>query len=122
MSDTPETLSDVMKWAVLHGLITASEERALSLAHSLELQVTSLMAEKEWQPISSAPKDGTEIEGIEGRQIRITSWTPLDNPVARHWGISGTWEGAPITSGKNLMGGTFQPTHWRPHTPPAPTK
>jgi hypothetical protein len=79
-------------------------------------------AQQEWQPIATAPKDGTEILGYTNEpwggfpvmDVRVCSWEPLDNPVARQWGISGTWHRRHVASGKSLMGGAFQPTHWMP--------
>jgi len=72
-----------------------------------------------WQPIESAPKDGIEIIGYCHGDIRICSWEELNNPVAKHWGIDGTWHRRNIRSGKELMGGSFSPTHWMP-LPAAP--
>jgi len=66
-----------------------------------------------WQPIETAPKDGTEIIGRCDDSLSICSWESLDNPVAKHWGISGTWHRKAIASGKDLMG-AFSPTHWMP--------
>lgn len=65
----------------------------------------------EWKPIETAPKNGTEFIGLSGDELAICSWEPLDNPVAKHWGIAGTWHRKAVASGKDLMG-TFSPTHW----------
>jgi hypothetical protein len=78
-----------------------------------------------WQPIETAPKDGTEIlgardalwGGLPSIDVRVCSWEPLDNPVAKEWGLAGTWHRRHVVSGKGLMGESFQPTHWMPLSP-----
>jgi hypothetical protein len=86
-----------------------------------------------WQDIATAPKDGRQFLGLVQHEpwggfseldVRVCSWEPLDNPVAAHWGIAGTWWRRTVHSGKSLMGGGFDPSHWMPLPPPpamAPT-
>lgn len=92
-----------------------------------ELVVSALSAspalaptDEAWRPIESAPKDGTEFIGRRGDELRLCSWAPLNNPVAEHWGCAGTWHRRSPRSGKDLLGGVFQPAEWIPM--PAPPK
>jgi Lar family restriction alleviation protein len=74
-----------------------------------------------WLQIESAPRDGTQIIGFCGGDVNVCSWEPLDTPLSQHWGIAGTWHRRHISSGKNLTGGSFRPTHWIPLPPPPTT-
>lgn len=56
-----------------------------------------------WQPISTAPKDGTEVLLFSERRIVSGSWNHGGAMLMPHW-----------------MGGIFQPTHWMP-IPPLPS-
>lgn len=58
-----------------------------------------------WQPISTAPKDGTSILGWDGFDMAVVSFE------------DGTWELDVI--GFNATDGNWEPTHWMPvPTPP----
>lgn len=74
----------------------------------------------QWQPMETAPKDGTPIVGFDGDDVRICSWEPLDTPMSRHWGFAGTWCRRPIRGGKSLIYSTFVPVMWVPAPPATP--
>lgn len=58
----------------------------------------------EWQPIETAPRDGTEIIGmIRPKVIRLVWWFA---PSSRTFG----W--------RDENGRTINPTHWMPLPPP----
>jgi hypothetical protein len=64
-----------------------------------------------WQPIDSAPKDGTRIHVWWGRCVE-TFWVRRDDPNPK-WSFEG-WQPPQMIATKG------QPTHWRPL--PAPPK
>lgn len=78
----------------------------------------------DWQPISTAPKDGTliEITALEDDGTVFEIWPMQWMAIQRNGLFPGavgmwttpdggiTWNGAPDDCG---------PTHWRPLTPPA---
>lgn len=57
----------------------------------------------EWQPIETAPKDGTRILAWDGRSIHVAYWG-WDNPANRL-----AWLG-----GHCRIDHIDQPTHWMP--------
>lgn len=62
----------------------------------------------EWQPIETAPKDGTRIlmYGIPGFEILIGFWN--DYHIPEHW----------CYSEESLYKNNGNPTHWMPLPPP----
>ncbi len=58
-----------------------------------------------WQPIDTAPKDGTPILGWDGRDLAVVYWYAFEHP-------GGAW----FLSTVDLSGadGLSQPTHWQP--------
>jgi hypothetical protein len=60
-----------------------------------------------WQPIETAPKDGTRFlaPSIDGRTVTIGLWSD-------QWG--GYWDD--LTVGH--LNGQWHPTHWMPLPPP----
>lgn len=82
-----------------------------------------------WQPIETAPKDGTTILGYEDGHIRLIAWGQgwkegcVIKPSGPCWGISTGTELVDYTTwddgaGKYL---TAKPSHWMP-LPDAPTQ
>lgn len=74
-----------------------------------------------WQPIESAPKDGTRILIAGGTRQHPDSMggpEPITQPYIAHWNtLWKQWEGNP-TSHDDCY--SHEPTHWRPlHAPPA---
>ncbi len=59
------------------------------------------MSSEKWQPIESAPKDGT----------RLLVFSPVDGVVSSHW-EGGVWQGLPWRSPRNAA--KAAPTHWMP--------
>ena len=68
-----------------------------------------------WQPIETAPKDGTRLLLAGGGSVEIGWWKPRDpkrNPdpaVSGDWHWADSYESGPLTS----------LTHWQ-HLPPPP--
>lgn len=58
-----------------------------------------------WQPIATAPKDGTGILAVQGSNMRVCSWTQCG------WTFYQSKLGAPFV----IM---IAPTHWQPLPPP----
>jgi len=68
--------------------------------------IRALMAEREWRPIESAPRDGTEI----------LCWPGLRKPETA---VTGAWldtRGGPcwVELGVGHHNGYWRPTHWLP--------
>jgi len=69
-----------------------------------------------WQPIETAPKDGTEIIGCDGYCIEVTAFFKGTKPYQRKeaWVVANDDEG---------YAQDFNPTHWMPlPNPIAPVK
>ena len=74
----------------------------------------------EWQPIETAPRDGTKVDiwGINhlhyatpGQRIVNVAWEPVSD-----------WMGNEREDWQTGRGDYFEPTHWMPlPDPPAPT-
>lgn len=71
----------------------------------------------QWQPIETAPKDGTDILLTDGYRAAVASWYPEEFPDAEWpWGVS-DWHNDPL----HLRGG-YMATHWMPlPMPPTPS-
>lgn len=85
------------------------------------LQAVPAASEVGWQPIESAPKDGTRILIAGGTRQHPDSMggpEPITQPYIAHWNtLWKQWEGNP-TSHDDCY--SHEPTHWRPlHAPPA---
>lgn len=68
-----------------------------------------------WQPIETAPKDGTRFLGANDEGISITSWSDMWN---------GTWtdEASTTDDGHGWYGhDNWIPTHWMPLPEPPKT-
>lgn len=82
------------------GLLACANEDRLQAATLIE----SLARGQEWQPIEKAPRDiGTDILLTNGRDFAIGGWS-----ACNEWQDDGGW---PIE---------FEPTDWKPLTPPQP--
>lgn len=83
----------------LHALV----ERDLITA----LDVSASPSE-DWQPIATAPKDGTGIIAYQNGNMRVCNWSQSG------WAFYQSKPGAPIVA-------MMAPTHWRPlPAPPSP--
>ena len=77
----------------------------------LETELAALKAENEWQPIETAPKDGTVFLGYKRGQFRECYKVPRDD--CDMWCFGGT-------SGADDLFPNIKPTHWMPlPKPPA---
>lgn len=66
------------------------------------------MSIENWQPIETAPKDGT----------RLLVFSPVDGVVSSHW-EAGTWQGLPWRAPHNAA--KAAPTYWMPLPAPPET-
>lgn len=74
----------------------------------------------QWQPIETAPKDGTEIIGWNGKSVTCYSWTESeDDNDHSGWCVSGYSYGGILYDLHNVP--DVDPTHWMP-LPPAPCR
>ena len=77
----------------------------------LRSELATLKAENEWQPIETAPKDGTVFLGYKLGQFRECYKVPRDD--CDMWCFGGT-------SGADDLFPNIKPTHWKPlPKPPA---
>ena len=77
----------------------------------LEAELAALKAENEWQPIETAPKDGTVFLGYKRGQFRECYKVTRDD--CDMWCFGGT-------SGADDLFPNIKPTHWMPlPKPPA---
>ena len=101
-----------MRLAPLERRQTAGvEEMPPGILAGMRIRNEGLAMTSEWQPIETAPKDGSEILGwCHGLGRHIVSWgcQPQHNP--RHFWISSTCN----------INHIDQPTHWMPL--PAPPR
>ena len=67
----------------------------------------------QWQPIETAPKDGTVL--LTFPHYRVTHWSVDECMSFSHAGWAGRWDEYTETFAVII------PTHWMP-LPPAPTK
>lgn len=69
----------------------------------------------EWQPISTAPKDGTNIIGmyvhIDTQVVHNIFWIQGDNPLENE---EGWWSYVHSEVSRTLLDGWMTPTHWMP--------
>ena len=80
----------------------------------LETELAALKADSEWQPIETAPKDGTVFLGYKLGQFRECYKVPRDD--CDMWWFGGT-------SGADDLFPNIKPTHWMPlPKPPAMAK
>ena len=72
----------------------------------------------EWQPISTAPKDGSTILvfGVPEKHPSLESGFTGPVQVTAHWDMI---DEAFCITGGDWLGPFIKPTHWMP-TPPAP--
>jgi len=70
----------------------------------------------EWQPIETAPKDGTLVEGFDPRNIHnISGYQGWRGPMKwKVWGMY--WRKMHRSGFINMVA---EPTHWRHFPPPA---
>lgn len=83
--------------------VSARSERIAGIRTRLKYRL-SVDAQQAWQPIETAPKDGTWVLGLETRIGLNTKYVPHE--VIRYETWSETWR----SSAKKLS----EPTHWMP--------
>lgn len=68
----------------------------------------------QWQPIETAPRDGTEIVGWNGSYVTVYIWDDSeDDDGHTGWCVSGYSYGGILYNLHNTTGG-INPTHWQP--------
>lgn len=67
-----------------------------------------------YEPIETAPKDGTMILGFDGQDYAVVRWCSFD-PPPKHETIKGCWE--LTVCGAHAEDAEWEPTHWRPIEP-----
>lgn len=83
--------------------------------------IARIRAEAEWQPIETAPKDGTRID------IWAINHSLFNKPGSRiidaYWGRVSDWMGRERDDWVGAASEHIEPTHWRPlPAPPALSK
>ena len=77
-----------------------------------DAQAAIAAALPQWQPIETAPKDGSRLLVSEGGAVQIVAWRALHSG-RENWG--------PDDGESVYCDGAFKPSHWMPlPTPPAP--
>lgn len=101
-----------------------SREELLALLDELD----RLRAEAEWQPIETAPRDGTEITGCyccdfgDENNPSVTTYGPWTMAFRRgKWMAS--WDKTGVIESESYSGAVYKeidvsPTHWRTLKPP----
>ena len=82
-----------------------------------------------WQPIETAPKDGTEVIGIFVQQYEGFDTTTVYGPwtvAFRHGKWASSWDGSRVIEyqgdwGTDYKSPDLDPTHWRPLPSPPTT-
>ena len=97
--------------AELREICAAIDDPACDLTLTTVECIKKLKAENEWQPIETAPKDGTVFLGYKLGQFRECYKVPRDD--CDMWCFGGT-------SGADDLFPNIKPTHWMPlPKPPA---
>jgi hypothetical protein len=73
-----------------------------------------------WQPISTAPKDGTPVWVSNGFAMRIALWWD-GKQFESHGSIGGGWRDYAALEYSSRSDLRWPPTHWMP-LPPPPTE
>jgi hypothetical protein len=68
----------------------------------------------EWQPIESAPRDGTHILGYADGEMTTVYWEPGSVGIHPHWCL--------VVVVCWVEGDEFWPTHWMPLPKPPQTE
>ena len=84
--------------------LRVAHRAALVRAGEAEAALATLREATTWQPMATAPKDGTVVLLMEGRLIACGSWNPGGAFLMPHW----------------MTIGQFTPTHWMPLPTPPP--
>ncbi len=80
--------------------------------------IRQLLAESEWQPIETAPRDGTPVD-LWG--LNLLSYDKRGQRICNvKFGTVTDWIGRENDDWQHGRGEGFEPTHWRPL--PAPPK
>jgi hypothetical protein len=89
--------------------MSASESERLLAGKNGERLRASIAQLGGWQPIETAPRDGTPILGVSGSTMTTVEW---DGDIGGYWSL--------IVCGSYAEDGEWWPTHWMPlPNPPA---
>lgn len=106
----------------LFASLPADEQGRLNRQHSLMEQYSAVLGERiaaftAWQPIETAPRDGSLILGTDGLNVGAMWWDPAREP-GYPWAFVGEWMGKAQENA--WQEGQHGPKHWMPL--PAPPK
>jgi hypothetical protein len=79
-------------------------------ARSKATQMTPTPWERSWQPIETAPKDGTRILLWDTDEVVIAKWDDISTGGAKGWQIAVV----NMHSNLNYYEAAYNPTHWMP--------
>lgn len=68
----------------------------------------------EWQPIESAPRDGTLIFVLASGEIHTAKWIVSPGVMRPDFSGTFTWSGWQVVRLHGLEALSFSPTHWMP--------
>lgn len=112
----PEQVSEQVAWGIRNvhtGSVWAQSDKPVLRAGETEYEVIQLFANQPslpaagWEPIESAPKDGTRILILWGDEVVIGRWLQHNKELLRPHGC---W----YRSDKGVIPVGSTPTHWQP--------
>ncbi len=113
-------LQRIADWFDLHDEFSFSEEPATIREAADALQAL----ERVWQPIETAPKDGTQVILTNGVSVAQGNWLHSEPFIREHRDLEGRYIDQDESDGYDgwidFIGGMMpEPTHWMPlPTPP----
>lgn len=116
MMPDPVVLRTVMPNGYWYGHVygyTAAQMEAYAAAKVREAQA--------WQPIETAPKDGTNIILADGKHATVGNWYHEEPYIHEYRDLGGNYAGQDEGDGFNGWvdwSGGITPTHWMPLPPP----
>lgn len=94
--------------------LRADDVRAAHAMDDARDRIEALMAERQWQPIETAPKDGTDIIVLLTHMERPRAWTGRWHKGLKRWSIDHGMQ-------RYQPAEMAYPTHWMP-LPQPPTE